>query len=83
MKQAINILVVDDDESYREGLKSVLETEEYNVKSVPEGISAINILQSNQFDLVLLDVMMPRVNGIEVLKNIKNSSYDCEVVMLT
>jgi len=83
MKQAINILVVDDNESYREGLKSILETEGYEVKTVPDGVSAINILQSNQFDLILLDVIMPRVNGIEVLKNTKNSMYDCEVIMLT
>jgi DNA-binding NtrC family response regulator len=83
MKQTIKVLVVDDDESFRDGLKSILETEEYEVKTVPDGISAINILQSSQFDLILLDVIMPRVSGIDVLKNIRNSFYDCEVVMLT
>jgi DNA-binding NtrC family response regulator len=83
MKQTIKVLVVDDDESLREGLKGILETEEYEVQTVPDGISAINILQSNQFDLILLDVVMPRVTGIEVLKNIRNNFYDCEVVMLT
>ena len=83
MKQTIKVLVVDDDEQFREGLKSILETEEYEVKTVQDGISAINILQSNQYDLILLDVVMPRVSGIDVLKNIRNSFYDCEIVMLT
>jgi len=83
MKQTIKVLVVDDDESYREGLKGILETDGYEVKTLPDGITAINSLQTNQFDLILLDVVMPRVTGIEVLKNIKNSFYDCEVVMLT
>jgi DNA-binding NtrC family response regulator len=83
MKQIIKVLVVDDDESYREGLRSILETEGYEVKTVIDGVSAINILQSNQYDLILLDIVMPLVNGIDVLKNIKNSFYDCEVVMLT
>ncbi len=59
MKQIIKVLVVDDDESYREGLKSILETEGYEVKTVIDGVSAINILQSNQFDLILLDIVMP------------------------
>ena len=50
---------------------------------VQGGAESINVLQSEQIDLVLLDVNMPRINGIEVLKNIKNSFYDCQVIMLT
>ncbi|MFZ1978768.1 MAG: sigma-54 dependent transcriptional regulator [Bacteroidota bacterium] len=83
MKQIIKVLVVDDDESYREGLKSILEAEGYEVKTVVDGITAINIMQSSQFDLILLDIVMPIVSGMDVLKNIKNSFYECEVVMLT
>jgi len=83
MKQTIRILVVDDDEPYREGLKAVLESEEFEVSTVPDGVAAISVLQSNQFDLILLDIEMPRVSGMDVLKNIKNSFYDCQVIMLT
>lgn len=83
MKPTIKVLVVDDDESYSEGLKGVVETEGYEVTAVNDGVSAINTLHSNQYDIVLLDIVMPRVNGVEVLKNIKNSFYDCQVIMLT
>jgi DNA-binding NtrC family response regulator len=83
MKQTIRILIVDDDESYREGLKGVLETEEYEAMTAQDGVAAISELQAKQFDLVLLDIEMPRVNGMEVLKNIKNNFYDCQVIMLT
>jgi DNA-binding NtrC family response regulator len=83
MKQVVKVLIVDDDESYREGLKAMLESDKYEAFSVQGGAESINALQSEQFDLVLLDVNMPRINGIEVLKNIKNSFYDCQVIMLT
>ena len=73
MKQTIKILIVDDDESYREGLKGVLETEEYEAMTAQDGVAAISELQAKQYDLVLLDIEMPRVNGMEVLKNIKNN----------
>jgi DNA-binding NtrC family response regulator len=83
MKQTIRILVVDDDDSFREGLKGILDAEEYETSTAQDGSAAISALQSEQFDLILLDIEMPRVNGIDVLKNIKNSFYDCQVIMLT
>jgi DNA-binding NtrC family response regulator len=83
MKHNFRALIVDDDEPYREGLKGILETEEFEVWTASDGGEAISALQSNQFDLILLDVEMPHVNGLVVLKHIKNSFYDCQVIMLT
>lgn len=78
-----SILTVDDEESFLSVLEGLLEQEGYTVKTARDGVEAINILQSRTFDLVLLDVKMPRVDGVEVLKFIKDHYLDTQVVMLT
>ena len=80
---SISILAVDDEEVNLELLKRVLGREGYYVNTAPDGLAAINILQTLPFDVVLLDIMMPRVDGIEVLKYVKAQYLDTEVIMLT
>ncbi|HAL57742.1 MAG TPA: sigma-54-dependent Fis family transcriptional regulator [Bacteroidetes bacterium] len=82
-KQSISILAVDDEESFLDLLKSLLEQEGYYVNTAPDGVAAINVLQTLPFDLVLLDVKMPRVDGVEVLRFIKDHYLDTQVIMLT
>ncbi len=82
-KSSISILAVDDEESFLELLTSLLQQEGYYVHTAPDGASAINILQTLPFDLVLLDVKMPRIDGVEVLKFIKDHYLDTQVIMLT
>ena len=77
------ILVADDEASYREMLSAMLTPAGYRVETARDGVEAINTLQSKAFDLVLLDVRMPRVDGIEVLKRIKVQWPDIEVIMIT
>lgn len=79
----ISVLAVDDEEHFLEVLQTILSGEGYAVKVARDGIEAINILQSSTFDLVLLDVRMPRVDGIEVLKYIRDHFLDMPVIMLT
>lgn len=79
----ISVLAVDDEEHYLEVLNTVLGEEGYSVKTAGDGVEAINLLQSSSFDLVLLDVRMPRVDGIEVLKYIRDHFFDTPVIMLT
>jgi len=79
----IAILAVDDEESYLDVLKSALEGEGYYVQTATDGIAAIGILQTLPFDLVLLDIMMPGVDGIAVLKYVKDNLLDTQVIMLT
>ncbi len=81
--ELISILVVDDEESFLSLLHSTLTQEGYSVDSASDGATAINKLQLKPYDLVLLDVRMPRVDGIEVLKFAKDHYLDTQVVMLS
>jgi DNA-binding NtrC family response regulator len=83
MKPTINILVVDDDQPLQQGIRNILEIDGYIVGVAADGASALDALQVNQYDLVMLDINMPRLSGLEVLKYIKNNLIDCQVIMLT
>jgi DNA-binding NtrC family response regulator len=78
-----SVLAVDDEESFLAVVQGVLTQEGISVQTAMDGVEAINILQSRSFDLVLLDVKMPRVDGVEVLKFIKDHYFDTPVIMLT
>lgn len=77
------ILVVDDEDALRTVLSSELEGEGYHVRSAADGQEAINILGNQEFDLILLDIKMPNVDGFEVLKFVKDRQPKTKVVMLT
>lgn len=79
----ISLLAVDDEENFLEILKGLLNSETYNLDTATDGVAAINKLQAKAFDLVLLDVKMPRVDGVEMLKFIKDRYLDTQVIMLT
>lgn len=78
------ILVVDDEEYLCELLKDeLLSTNLFEVDIANDGAQAMNKIQSKIYDIVLLDIKMPRISGIEVLKFIKEHSPDTEVIMIT
>ncbi len=77
------ILVVDDEEAFRYMLASLIEGEGYTVQSAADGVQAINAVQAKGFDVALLDVKMPKVDGVEVLKFIKEFAPDIEAIMVT
>ncbi|MCU0452882.1 MAG: response regulator [Bacteroidetes bacterium] len=77
------ILVVDDEDALRTVLSSELEGEGYHVRSAADGQEALNILGDQEFDLILLDIKMPNVDGFEVLKFVKERQAKTKVVMLT
>jgi len=76
------VLVVDDDPGLRESFKVILE-DEYDVLDVPDGPQALEILRSCQVDLVLLDIRLPGMDGIEVLERIKALDEQVEVILVT
>ena len=82
-KKDATILVVDDEEAFRYMLSSLLARAGYIVDTAVDGVSAINAVQTKLYDVVLCDLMMPKVDGTEVLKFIKANFPSVEVVMLT
>jgi DNA-binding NtrC family response regulator len=77
------ILVVDDEETFRYMLSTLITGAGYRVDTAQDGIAAINAIQTKPYDIVLCDVKMPKVDGMEVLKFIKTNYANTEVVMLT
>ncbi len=83
IKQNTRILIADDEEEFRFMLKVFLENSGYEIELVSDGVQAINMLQAKAFDIALLDIKMPKVNGVDVLKFIKENLQNIDVVMLT
>ncbi len=83
MPEKNRILVVDDEEALRTVLSTELSSEGYEVSTAGDGSEAIDLVKENTYDLVLLDIKMPNVDGFEVLKYIKGGKPDIKVIMLT
>lgn len=82
---AKKILLVDDDVYIRDLYTEVLKDEQYDVSIAADGEEALNMIGQGPFDLILLDVMMPKVDGIQVLNKIKadEKTKNVPVLMLT
>lgn len=79
----IKILVVDDDSGMREVMEIMLQKEGYDVVSEEEPLKAIELCRKKVFDLVITDLKMPKISGIEFLKAIKDYKQDTLVVLIT
>lgn len=77
------ILIVDDEPSMREFLEIMLTREGYKVATASDGRDALNMLNKQMYDLIISDIQMPGMGGLELLKNIKDVSPDTEVIMIT
>jgi two-component system, NtrC family, response regulator AtoC len=84
MAKKYNLLVVDDEVALRQLLVSELgEAEEFSVDIAADGGEAINRIQAKVYDVILLDIRMPRVTGIDVLKFVQDYSPTTQVIILT
>ncbi len=83
MTSKANILVVDDEPVERQSLTDILRLEGYHVSSVGSGEAAIDFLRLNPIDLMLLDLRMPGMSGLEVIKVVTRISPDIEIILLT
>ena len=77
------ILIVDDEPRYLRLLEANLRTEGYEVATAQDGVQALDVFSGQPIDLVLLDVMMPRQDGLETLRRVRALDRDLAVVMIT
>ncbi len=77
------VLVIDDERSIRNTLKDILEFEKYTVELAEDGFKALELLKIKDFDVVLCDIKMPGMDGIEVLQKIEEIKSDVPVVMIS
>ncbi|HMR88190.1 MAG TPA: sigma-54 dependent transcriptional regulator [Saprospiraceae bacterium] len=77
------ILIVDDDKSIRKTLRDILEFEKYEIDEASDGLDCIVKIKQNQYDVIILDVKMPRMDGMEAIEKIQNISPDTPVVMIS
>jgi two-component system response regulator PilR (NtrC family) len=77
------ILVVDDDQGMREFMEIMLVQEGYDVTSIGEPVKAIDLCRKTAFDLVITDLKMPKISGIDFLKAIKDQRPDMQVILIT
>jgi DNA-binding NtrC family response regulator len=83
MRNQKTILVVDDEDALRTALSGELTAKGYTVDTASDGDEAIAFIQIKSFDLVILDIKMVRIQGLEVLKYIKDNAPASKVIMLT
>ncbi|MDI6765608.1 MAG: response regulator [Bacteroidota bacterium] len=83
MSKSIRILFVDDEDQLRYLVQHQLTIEGFYVETADDGDTALEILKEKVFDVILLDIRMPRMNGLEVLKHLKNQKFISRVIMLT
>jgi len=79
----IHILVAEDDDNIRTGLVDTLESEGYRATPAADGKEAIDLFASEEFDLLLLDIMMPEKSGYDVCRVVRSTNEDIPVIMLT
>ncbi|MEN3336205.1 MAG: two-component system, NtrC family, response regulator PilR, partial [Blastocatellia bacterium] len=77
------ILVVDDERSMRELLELVLKREGYAVHTAENGTRALDLIRQNVYDLIISDVKMPDINGIDLLARVREISPETMVIMIT
>ena len=83
MKIKAKILVVDDDSSIRRTLTDILEFEQYEVDQASDGVEAIVKIKRNTFDVIVMDIKMPKMDGMDAMERIQALSPDTPVVMIS
>ena len=83
MNDKPSILLVEDEENLHEALKLNLELEGYSITSAYDGAAALKAVQDEYFDLIIMDVMLPELDGINVTQNIRLTNNEVPILMLS
>mgnify|MGYP001342651550 FL=1 len=78
----VKICLIDDDQNILASLSLALKSEKFDVETYSDGLAGLEALKNNNFDIAILDIKMPRLDGLEVLQKLRNSS-DIPVIFLT
>lgn len=79
----MKILIVDDEPRIRQVVKEYVTASNYEVDEAGDGLEAIDKCENNKYDLIILDIMLPKLNGIDAAKKIKEINKDVSVIMLS
>jgi DNA-binding response OmpR family regulator len=83
MNDSIKVLLVDDEEEFVTTLAERLEMRGFDPSIAISGDQALSMVQDKAFDLIVLDLMMPGIGGLEVMKQIKSANPDMPIILLT
>jgi DNA-binding response OmpR family regulator len=83
MATHMKMLCVDDNEDLRNSLADQFRNEDFDVETAVDGQMALDLITKNNYDIVLLDLRMPRLDGVGVLRELKKTGKDPHVIMLT
>ena len=79
----MKILIIEDEYNLADAISSMLKSKKYSVVIKTDGLDGLEEALTNVYDLIILDVMLPHKNGIEILKEVKNENINSKVLMLT
>lgn len=79
----MRVLIVEDDRSIAEAIKVYLEGEGLEADTVYDGLQGLEYVLSGVYDVILLDIMLPRLNGMDIAKNARNEGIETPIIMLT
>ncbi len=79
----MRLLLVEDEIPLSNALATILKHNNYSVDCVYDGLSALDYIETDIYDAIILDIMLPKMDGIEVLKTIRNNKYTVPVILLT
>ena len=80
---SVKILIVDDEQIIIDSCLRILRNDEYQLEAVQDGLEALRKIDENHYDIVILDIMMPKIDGLEVLRRVREGHPDIDVIMIT
>ncbi|MEW6087850.1 MAG: response regulator [bacterium] len=83
MATKLKVLIVDDNERFCNNIVDILELKGYDISGVYDGYQAVEAVKKQKFDIVLMDIKMPGMNGVDTVKMLRTIDPDINIVMIT